>query len=82
MTVSRLAVPFISLGLTITTADVGAYSYGLTHPMKPQRMRITHELLSAYNILPKMQVLVSRLSREIWSLAHDPREQNAQHRRP
>ena len=40
-------------------ADVGAYSFGMTHPMKPQRMRITHELLSAYDMLPKMRVLVS-----------------------
>ncbi|RPD65961.1 histone deacetylase RPD3 [Lentinus tigrinus ALCF2SS1-7] len=37
--------------------DVGAYSFGLSHPMKPQRMRITHELLTAYNMLPKMHVL-------------------------
>ncbi|RDX48309.1 histone deacetylase RPD3 [Lentinus brumalis] len=37
--------------------DVGAYSYGLSHPMKPQRMRITHELLTAYDMLPKMHVL-------------------------
>ncbi|KAI0747951.1 histone deacetylase RPD3 [Daedaleopsis nitida] len=37
--------------------DVGAYTYGLAHPMKPQRMRITHELVSAYDMLPKMQVL-------------------------
>ena len=40
-------------------ADVGAYTYGLSHPMKPQRMRITHELLTAYDMLPKMHVLVS-----------------------
>ncbi|RPD67555.1 histone deacetylase [Lentinus tigrinus ALCF2SS1-7] len=37
--------------------DVGAYSYGVTHAMKPQRMRITHELVSAYDMLPKMHVL-------------------------
>ena len=27
--------------------------------MKPQRMRITHELVSAYGMLDKMHVLVS-----------------------
>ena len=43
---------------TILTADVGAYSYGLGHPMKPLRMRITHELLTAYDMLGKMDVLV------------------------
>ncbi|KAN0132522.1 hypothetical protein V8E53_009538 [Lactarius tabidus] len=37
--------------------DVGAYSYGLGHPMKPLRMRITHELLTAYDMLGKMDVL-------------------------
>ncbi|KAH9854825.1 histone deacetylase [Lenzites betulinus] len=37
--------------------DVGSYTYGLTHAMKPQRMRITHELVSAYDMLPKMHVL-------------------------
>lgn len=42
----------------MTTADVGSYTYGLTHAMKPQRMRITHELVSAYDMLPKMHVLV------------------------
>jgi len=40
------------------SADVGAYTYGLGHPMKPQRMRMTHELVSAYDMLDKMHVLV------------------------
>jgi len=40
------------------SADVGAYTYGLGHPMKPQRMRMTHELVSAYDMLNKMHVLV------------------------
>ena len=39
-------------------ADVGSYSYGVHHAMKPQRMRITHELVQAYDMLPKMHVLV------------------------
>ncbi|KAH7887373.1 hypothetical protein F5I97DRAFT_1859942 [Phlebopus sp. FC_14] len=38
-------------------ADVGAYTYGLGHPMKPHRMRVTHDLVSAYGMLDKMQVL-------------------------
>ncbi|KAI0796411.1 histone deacetylase RPD3 [Irpex lacteus] len=40
--------------------DVGSYTYGLGHPMKPQRMRITHELVSAYGMLDKMHVLRAR----------------------
>ena len=43
------------------SADVGAYTYGLGHPMKPQRMRMTHELVSAYDMLDKMHVLVRYL---------------------
>ena len=47
---------------TRMSADVGAYSFGTTHAMKPQRMRIAHELIQAYDMLPKMTVLVSYLS--------------------
>ncbi|KIK54758.1 hypothetical protein GYMLUDRAFT_76904 [Collybiopsis luxurians FD-317 M1] len=32
-------------------ADVGSYTYGLGHPMKPHRIRMTHELISAYSML-------------------------------
>ena len=38
--------------------DIGSYSYGLGHPMKPFRMRLTHNLVSAYNMLPRMDVIV------------------------
>ncbi|KAJ2936299.1 hypothetical protein H1R20_g796, partial [Candolleomyces eurysporus] len=38
-------------------ADVGAYTYGLGHPMKPHRIHVTHELVTAYDMLDKMQVL-------------------------
>lgn len=37
--------------------DAGAYSYGLGHPMKPHRIRVTHELVAAYDMLGKMDVL-------------------------
>lgn len=40
------------------TADVGAYTYGLGHPMKPHRIRVTHDLVTAYDMLDKMHVLV------------------------
>jgi acetoin utilization deacetylase AcuC-like enzyme len=38
--------------------DTGMFSYGLGHPMKPYRMRMTHNLVSAYGMLPKMTTLV------------------------
>ncbi|KAI0637141.1 histone deacetylase RPD3 [Trametes polyzona] len=51
--------------------DVGAFTYGLSHPMKPQRMRITHELLTAYDMLPKMHVLrAKRASAETMTRFH------------
>ncbi|KIJ69737.1 hypothetical protein HYDPIDRAFT_104358 [Hydnomerulius pinastri MD-312] len=37
--------------------DIGSYTYGLGHPMKPHRMRVTHDLVSAYGMLDKMTVL-------------------------
>ncbi|KAF7325497.1 Histone deacetylase RPD3 [Mycena kentingensis (nom. inval.)] len=37
--------------------DVGGYTYGSGHPMKPHRVRITHDLVSAYGMLDKMHVL-------------------------
>ncbi|PPQ73787.1 hypothetical protein CVT24_007533, partial [Panaeolus cyanescens] len=39
--------------------EVGAYTYGLGHPMKPHRIRVTHDLVSAYGMLDKMHVLVT-----------------------
>lgn len=41
-----------------TLADVGAYTYGLGHPMKPHRIRVTHDLVTAYGMLDKMHILV------------------------
>ncbi|KAI0315160.1 histone deacetylase complex, catalytic component RPD3, partial [Amylostereum chailletii] len=52
-------------------ADVGAYSYGSGHPMKPLRMRITHELLTAYDMLGKMEVMTAkRATPEVLSSFH------------
>ncbi|KAI0781111.1 histone deacetylase RPD3 [Trametes elegans] len=51
--------------------DVGAFNYGLSHPMKPQRMRLTHELLTAYDMLPRMHVLrAKRASAEMMTRFH------------
>lgn len=60
MTVSSEEYAYVvAVLISADTADTGAYTYGLGHPMKPQRMRITHELVSAYGMLDKMHVLVS-----------------------
>ncbi|KAJ9097594.1 histone deacetylase (class I) Clr6 [Naganishia friedmannii] len=36
--------------------DVGNFSYGIGHPMKPHRMRMTHNLVLNYGMLDQMQV--------------------------
>jgi histone deacetylase 1/2 len=36
---------------------VGSYYYGPSHPMKPQRLRLTHNLLLTYGLYRKMEVL-------------------------
>ena len=41
--------------------SIGAFSYGTSHPMKPHRMRITHDLIAAYGMLDQMHVLVCSL---------------------
>ncbi|KAL5527933.1 CLR6 [Sanghuangporus baumii] len=40
--------------------DVGMFSYGYGHAMKPQRIRMTHDLVATYGMLDKMQVLRPR----------------------
>jgi len=37
------------------------FTYGLGHPMKPHRIRMAHDLISAYGMLDKMHVLVIAL---------------------
>ncbi len=39
-------------------ADVGCFSYGYGHVMKPHRIKMTHSLIQAYGLLPKLDVLV------------------------
>ncbi|QRV87668.1 histone deacetylase family protein [Ceratobasidium sp. AG-Ba] len=40
--------------------DVGLYSYGGAHPMKPYRMRMAHHLVAAYDMLQQMDVFRPR----------------------
>jgi len=41
--------------------DVGLYYYGPGHPMKPHRLRMTHQLLLAYGLYRRMDVYKPRL---------------------
>ena len=40
-------------------ADVGNYYYGQSHPMKPHRIRMAHNLILNYGLYRKMEVYVS-----------------------
>jgi histone deacetylase 1/2 len=37
-------------------ADIGNFHYGPGHPMKPHRVRMTHNLIANYGLLKKMEV--------------------------
>lgn len=39
--------------------DIGNYYYGQGHPMKPHRIRMTHNLLLNYGLYRKMEIYVS-----------------------
>lgn len=41
--------------------DVGNYYYGQGHPMKPHRIRMTHNLLLNYGLYRKMEIYVSNV---------------------
>lgn len=42
--------------------DIGNYYYGQGHPMKPHRIRMTHNLLLNYGLYRKMEIYVSNPS--------------------
>lgn len=44
--------------------DVGLYYYGPGHPMKPHRLRMTHQLVLAYGMYRKMEVYRPRPATE------------------
>lgn len=43
----------------IIKGDIGNYYYGQGHPMKPHRIRMTHNLLLNYGLYRKMEIYVS-----------------------
>ena len=43
----------------LVKGDVGNYYYGQGHPMKPHRIRMTHNLLLNYGLYRKMEIYVS-----------------------
>lgn len=47
--------------LSFFSGDIGNYYYGQGHPMKPHRIRMTHNLLLNYGLYRKMEIYVSLL---------------------
>ena len=39
--------------------DVGNFSYGFGHPMKPHRIRMAHSIIMNYGLYTKMEIYVS-----------------------
>ncbi|KAL6068514.1 Histone deacetylase [Balamuthia mandrillaris] len=46
-------------------SDVGNYYYGTGHPMKPHRIRMTHNLLLNYGLYKKMQIYRPRKATKV-----------------
>lgn len=49
------------MGIFFLSGDIGNYYYGQGHPMKPHRIRMTHNLLLNYGLYRKMEIYVSTL---------------------
>ena len=41
--------------------EIGNYHYGMGHPMKPHRVRMTHNLIVNYNLYREMEVFRPKL---------------------
>jgi len=53
------AANYCSMQLMLCAGDIGNYYYGQGHPMKPQRIRMCHNLLLNYGLYRKMEIYVS-----------------------
>lgn len=54
--------------------DVGSYYYGPGHPMKPQRMRMTHSLILSYNLYRLLEVRGRLIYRRTTTQVYRPHE--------
>lgn len=56
-----MTVPYCTiyhLLITIIIEEVGDYNYGPGHPMKPHRIRMTHDLLVNYDVYKHLSIYV------------------------
>ncbi len=60
--ISASAAPRTSVSFVLFPPDdYTGYYYGPDHPMKPQRIAMTHQLVLGYDLHKHMDVYVSRL---------------------
>lgn len=60
-----LAIPAPAPAAVLRLAEeVGNFFYGPGHPMKPHRVRMTHDLLKSYGLLDSMELMVC--SAHLW----------------
>lgn len=52
--------------------DIGNYYYGQGHPMKPHRIRMTHNLLLNYGLYRKMEIYVSKTNCQFLHFVNTP----------
>uniref|UniRef100_A0A0G4F891 Histone deacetylase n=1 Tax=Chromera velia CCMP2878 TaxID=1169474 RepID=A0A0G4F891_9ALVE len=45
--------------------DIGSYYYGSGHPMKPQRMQLTHELVKSFGLHKELEVIQHHKANEL-----------------
>lgn len=46
----------------VQIGEVGSFYYGPEHPMKPFRIKMTHQLILSYGLYRKMSVYVCKIS--------------------
>lgn len=49
-------------------ASLGDFYYGPTHPMKPHRVRMAHDLIVRYDLYKHLQVRSSKRWQLVWLL--------------
>lgn len=56
---------------SLFSGDIGNYYYGQGHPMKPHRIRMTHNLLLNYGLYRKMEIYVSKICKKKKNVLYD-----------
>lgn len=55
----RFSIIKLNNNFLLLIGEVGSFYYGAEHPMKPFRIKMTHQLILGYGLYRKMQVYVN-----------------------